>query len=290
MYMNQMTSIKIINHNNILFKSKQTLQVFITTLLSLLLPLSFLLLARISTASYLLSRNLEFPVSEPASTVFFSLLSSIPFTPLHVLVSVLCVASLINALNSDGRTGFHIFGSPETSGKEQLYTAWIVLCTLQVCVGLGIEGSIGVGIEGSSFSHDRNMICRLVFFLGLHTTTVYWWRTIVKPVVDDTMFGFEMEERLVERVVMGASLGGLWWWRLRDEVEALAAVTELKREVGAGVGVVDLMSWWLYYLVVTIGIVRVMKWLVWCGLVLLYQKVEQDRGDNNGSLDVEEKV
>lgn len=129
---NQMTSIK----NNILFKSKRTLQIFTTTLLSLLLPLSFLLLARISTAGYLLSRNLDqFPVAEPPSTVFFSLLSSIPFTPLHVLVSVLCVASLINSLNSRERTGFQFFGS-ETSGKQQLYTAWIVLCTLQVCAFL----------------------------------------------------------------------------------------------------------------------------------------------------------
>ncbi|KAI3760008.1 hypothetical protein L1987_50396 [Smallanthus sonchifolius] len=271
--------------NNILFKLKTTLQIFTTTLLSLLLPLSFLLLARISTAGYLLSRNLIVPAAEPPSTVFFSLLTSIPLTPLHILVSLLCVGTLVHTLN-DGRNN-----SDSPPARPQLYTAWIVLCTLQVCVGLGIEGSIGAGIEGSSFGHERNLVCRVLFFLGLYATTVWWWRAIVKPVVDDTMFGVEVSERWVERVVMGGSLGGLWWWRLRDEVESLVVVVEVKREMGGGVGVVDLMGWWLYYLVVTIGIVRVMKWIIWCGVVLLYQKVERVRDDDdNDSLRVEEKV
>ncbi|KAD6120217.1 hypothetical protein E3N88_11488 [Mikania micrantha] len=276
--------------DNILIKWRTTLQIFTTTLLSLLLPLSFLLLARISTAGYLLSRNDVFPATETPSIVFFTLLHSIPLTPLHILVSVLCVASLVHTLNG-GRKPFSTFSStPATATRPRLYTAWLVLCTLQVCVGLGIEGSIGAGIEGSRFGHERNLICRVVFFLGLHGTTVHWWRTIVKPVVDDTIFGFEMEERWVERVVMGGSLGGLWWWRLRDEVESLVVVVEMKREMVAGVGVVDLMGWWLYYLVVTIGIVRVVKWLVWFGVVLIYQKVEQVRDDDDDFLRVEEKV
>ncbi|MFS7976273.1 hypothetical protein Hanom_Chr10g00890541 [Helianthus anomalus] len=283
-----MASIQIINEN-IIFKCKRTLQIFTTTLLSLLLPLSFLLLARLTTADYYLSGN-GFLAAEPPSTVFFSLLlNSIPLSPLHVLVSIICVTALVHTLN-EGRITIPTFSLPsQTTARPRLYTAWIVLCTLQVCVGLGIEGSIGAGIEGSSFGHERNLVCRIVFFLGLHATTVYWWRTIVKPVVDDTMFGFEMEEGWVERVVMGGSLGGLWWWRLRDEVESLVVITELKREMGVGVGVVDLMGWWLYYLVVTIGIVRVMKCLLWFGVVLLYQKVEQVKDDND-SLSVQEKV
>ncbi|XP_071715672.1 uncharacterized protein [Rutidosis leptorrhynchoides] len=272
---------------NVLLKCRRTLQIFTTTLLSLLLPLSFLLLARLSTANYLLSLN-EFPVSDPPSTVFFSLLlNSVPISPLHILISLICIASLVHTLN-DGRITFSIFSDSETI-KPRLYTAWIVLCTLQVCVGLGIEGSIGAGIDGSSFGQERNLICSIVFFLGLHATTVYWWRTIVKPVVDDTMFGFEMEERWVERVVMGGSLGGLWWWRLRDEVKSLVMVTEMKNEMDIGVGVVDLMGWWLYYLVVTIGMVRVVKCLIWFGVVLLYRKVDQGRDDSD-SLRVQEKV
>ncbi|KAK9067719.1 hypothetical protein SSX86_011830 [Deinandra increscens subsp. villosa] len=284
-----MTSTKIINET-LLLKWRTTLQLLTTTLLSLLLPLSFLLLARLTAADYLLSRN-GLSAAEPPSVVFFSLLlDSIPLSPLHVLVSVLCVASLVHTLNGGRITSRTFSVSQENIVRPRLYTAWIVLCTLQVCVGLGIEGSIGAGIEGSSFGHERNLICRIVFFLGLHATTVYWWRTIVKPVVDDTMFGFEMEERWVERAVMGGSLGGLWWWKLRDEVESLVAVAEM----GDGsVGVVGLMGWWLYYLVVTVGIVKVVKWLIWFGVVLLYQKVEQVRDDNDNdddSLRVQEKV
>ncbi|GJS96988.1 hypothetical protein Tco_0803956 [Tanacetum coccineum] len=279
---------------NIFLKCRGTLQVFTTTLLSLLLPLSFLLLARLSTADYLMSLNDYYPAQvelEEPSMVFFSLLlNAIPISPLHILVSLLCVASLVHNLNHSRITFPSFLDSLET-GRPRLYMAWIVLCTLQVCVGLGIEGSIGAGIDGSGFGHERNFICRIVFFLGLHATTAYWWRTIVKPVVDDTMFGFEVEERWIERVVMGASLGGLWWWRLRDEVEALVVVVEMKREMEVGVGVVDLMGWWLYYLVVTIGMVKVLKCLIWFGVVLLYRKVEQVRDDNdNDSLGVQEKV
>ncbi|KAL4558905.1 hypothetical protein LXL04_037110 [Taraxacum kok-saghyz] len=289
-----MASIKITRMDmiteNIVMKWRRTLQILTTTLLSLLLPLSFLLLARLSTADYLLSLN-DLPAAETPSLIFFSLLlNSIPLSPLHILVSLLCVASLVHTLNN-GRITFPSFSvpPPETTVRPRLYTAWIVLCTLQVCVGLGIEGSIGAGIDASGFGHERNLICRIVFFLGLYATTAYWWRTIVKPVVDDTVFGFEVEEGWVERVVMGISLGGLWWWRLRDEVESLVVATEMKREMEVGVGVVDFMGWWLYYLVVTIGMVRVLKGVIWFGFILLYRKVEQVR-DENDSLRVEEKV
>ncbi|XP_071741368.1 uncharacterized protein [Rutidosis leptorrhynchoides] len=283
---------------NIFLKCRGTLQIFTTTLLSLLLPLSFLLLARLSTADYLLSLN-EFPTTNTPLSVFFTLiLYYIPISPLHILISILCIASLVHTLNN-GRITFSHFSDLEFV-RPRLYTAWIVLCALereilmifqivQVCVGLGIEGSIGAGINGSSFGQERNIICSIVFFLGLHATTVYWWRTIVKPVVDDTMFGFDMEERWVERVVMGGSLGGLWWWRLRDEVESLVMVIEMKNEMDIGVSVVDLMGWWLYYLVVTIGMVRVVKCLFWFGVVLLDRKVDQVRDDND-SLRVQEKV
>ncbi|KVH94502.1 uncharacterized protein LOC112517796 [Cynara cardunculus var. scolymus] len=280
--------LQMISCENIIMKLKETLQVLTITLLSLLLPLSFLLLARLSTASYLLSLNGDFPAAEPPSLVFFSLLLKyIPLSPLHLLVSLVCIASLVHTLN-DGRITFPSFSvSPATTVRPRLYTAWIVLCTLQVCVGLGIEGSIGAGIVGGGFGQESNLICRIVFFLGLHGTTVYWSRMIVKPVVDDTMFGYEMEERWMDRVVMGVSLGGLWWWKLRDEVESLVGVT-----TGVGVGAVELLGWWLYYVVVTIGMVRVVKGLIWFGVILLYRKVEQtsDDVDNGSSLRVQEKV
>ncbi|KAF5931445.1 hypothetical protein HYC85_032318 [Camellia sinensis] len=82
---------------------------------------------------------------------------------------------------------------------------------------------------------------------------VYWSRTVVKPVVDDTVFGYVKEERWVERVAMAASLGTLWWWRLRGEIESLVVMVEVKRELLIGVGIADFVGWWLYYLTVTIG-------------------------------------
>jgi len=48
-------------------------------------------------------------------------------------------------------------------------------------------------------------------------------------VVDDKVFGVEREVRLVERVVVAASLGGLWWYRFREDVESLVVMVEAKK-------------------------------------------------------------
>lgn len=106
---------------------------------------------------------------------------------------------------------------------------------------------------------------RVIFLMGLHETMQFWKRTVVRPVVDDTVFGGGVvrEERWVERVVMAASLGGLWWWKLRDDVEWLVVMAEVKKEQLMEVGMVDFVGWWLYYVTVTIGMVRVVKALVW---------------------------
>ncbi|QCE10947.1 hypothetical protein DEO72_LG10g2180 [Vigna unguiculata] len=52
---------------------------------------------------------------------------------------------------------------------------------------------------------------------------------VVRPVVDDKVFGVEREVRLVERVVVAASLGGLWWYRFREDVESLVVMVEAKK-------------------------------------------------------------
>ncbi|QCD82982.1 hypothetical protein DEO72_LG2g3324 [Vigna unguiculata] len=52
---------------------------------------------------------------------------------------------------------------------------------------------------------------------------------VVRPVVDDKIFGVEREVRLVERVVVAASLGGLWWYRFREDVESLVVMVEAKK-------------------------------------------------------------
>jgi len=52
---------------------------------------------------------------------------------------------------------------------------------------------------------------------------------VVRPVVGDKIFGVEREVRLVERVVVAASLGGLWWYRFREDVESLVVMVEAKK-------------------------------------------------------------
>ncbi|KAA8543024.1 hypothetical protein F0562_021481 [Nyssa sinensis] len=128
------------------------------------------------------------------------------------------------------------------------------------------------------------MLSRVVFFLGLHETMLHWMRTVVKLVVDDTIFGFRREERWVERVAMAASFGTLWWWRLRDEIESLVVVPEVKTQLLISIGLADFVGWWLYYLTVTVGMIRVVKGLMWLGMILLCNcrrvkgKLQEDQG------------
>lgn len=142
-------------------------------------------------------------------------------------------------------------------------------------MGLGIEGSQGASGDGvSNFGYERSLLGRVVFFLGLHETMLYWFRTVIKPAVDDTIFGSMREESWVDRVVMAASFSSLWWWKLKNEVEALVVVAEFKRQLLMGVEMADFVGWWLYYLTVTIGMVRVVKGILWIAMVLLVKKVE----------------
>ena len=143
-----------------------------------------------------------------------------------------------------------------------------------MCVGLGIEGSIAAGVydSESSFGAERSLISRVIFLLGLHETTQVWSRMVVRPVVDDTVFGVERKERWIERVAVAASLGTLWWWRLREEVETLVVMAEAKREQLMDVGMGDFVGWWLYYLTVTIGMVRVVKGAMWIIMISLRRR------------------
>lgn len=250
--------------------ARDAFQILTTTLLSLLLPLSFLILARLSTARYLLSVLDNYPGMKPISllcTLFLSIKPSI----LHFLVSLLSFAALTHGL-----TGKIAFLRPlvEQVAKPRLYAAWVFLCAVQVCIGLGIEGSIAAGIDGLRFDVNRSPLCRVIFFLGLHETMLFWSRNVVKPVVDDTVFGCSREEKCVEKVAMAFTFGGLWWWRLRDEMEPLVVLAEIKRELMISIEVADFMDWWLYYLTVTIGMVRVVKGLVWIVTILICRKVQ----------------
>lgn len=110
-----------------------------------------------------------------------------------------------------------------------------------------------------------------------------WYRVIVKPVVDSALLGegfrdHVREETVAEKVAFAASCGTFWWWKLGDEVEALVGAAEAKKElflllqIDGHVGTVDFVNWWLYYLVVTIGIVRIVKGSFWFGMILVSEQ------------------
>lgn len=195
-------------------------------------------------------------------------------------MAIVSVLSLVHGLRKERITITPPNKPLEPILRTRLYTAWIFLCTLQVLVGLGIEGSRGSGADGFNFGYKRNLLIKILFFIGLHETMLYWSRTVVKPVVDDTVFGSTRKERWVERMIMAASFSTLWWWRLNDEVVSLVVVAEVKKELLINANFVDFVSWWLYYLTVTIGIVRLIKKFPWVGLVLLSSKAEKIADDS----------
>ncbi|KAK4273284.1 hypothetical protein QN277_021715 [Acacia crassicarpa] len=259
-------------------KAKELLKIFASspteilylitvTILSLLLPLSFLLLATLSAAQYHLQSLLTWNHSTKTFPRLLYLALHLNPAILYVLVSFVSIATLIHSLTGK----ITLFSnSPTSVHRPRLFTAWVLLCAFQVCVGLGIEGGIAAGLydSDSSFGVDRSLLSRVIFLMGLHETMQLWNRAVVKPVVDDTVFGgVARKERWIERVLMAASLGGLWWWKLKEDVESLVVMAEAKKEQLMEVGVADFVGWWLYYLTVTIGMVRVVKAFMWMASV-----------------------
>ncbi|XP_073148355.1 uncharacterized protein [Henckelia pumila] len=239
----------------------EAFRILTAALLSLILPLSFLLLARLSVAHYLgISSHNGQEYSFYLCSLFF-LFSEQPII-LQLLVSVITLSCLAHSL-----TGKLVFvpsrSSSEPFGRPHLLVAWILLCVFHFCVGLGVEGSIVAGIDGSGFGQRRSFLCRVVFFLGLHETMVFWSRMVVKPVVDDTFFGFSKAEGWADKAAMGLSLGGLWWWRLREEVEAVVVVPEIM-----GIGVAAFVWWSLYCSTVAVGVVMLVKGFVFTAGVI----------------------
>ncbi|KAM7495793.1 hypothetical protein LguiA_020207 [Lonicera macranthoides] len=259
-------------------------QILTSTLLSLVIPLSFLLLSRLT-----ISNNLfNYPNSNPLYSLFFYTNLSL----LHALVSIVSIATLFNALTGHTTLSTGPLPDPPTPWPA-LYPAWIFLSAFLVCVGLGVEVDEVPALEGPGLGYQRSLLSKVVFFLGLHETTLHWWRKVVKPVMDDTLFGVVRHERWGERVVMAVGLGGFWWWRLKGEVVALVVVAEVKRELLLEVGLVDLVGWWLYYVTVTVGMVRVVKGLIWIGIVLVFKRRRIQANDGGGEFSgngYEEKV
>ncbi|AES61644.1 hypothetical protein MtrunA17_Chr1g0194611 [Medicago truncatula] len=248
------------------------------TILTLLLPLSFLLLASLSGAKFYLQIHSQ----QPLPYLFSFAIHTSPCI-LYVLVSIVSVATLINGLM--GKINLMNDSSNSILLQTRLYMSWkwILLFTFQICVGLGIEASIAAGVfdsdndvfddGSSSFGVERSFISRMIFLLGLHETTQIWSRVVVRPVVDDTIFGVGKTERLwIEKVVVAGSLGTLWWWKLREEVENLGVMAETKKDEMMEVGIEEFVGWWLYYLTVTIGMVRIVKGLMWIFMISLCRR------------------
>ncbi|KAL2345484.1 hypothetical protein Fmac_006769 [Flemingia macrophylla] len=249
---------------------KEIFHLFTLTLLTLLLPLSFLLLAKFSYLQTLTWQWHHFP---------YLLTLALHISPLilHVLVSIVTIASLIHAFTGK----IIILGSSDSSSSwsttPRLLFAWILLCACQVCVGLGIEGSIEAGLFDSSFGVEVGLLSREVFLLGLHESTQVWARMVVRPVVDDTVFGLAREERWVERVGVAGGLGVLWWLRLRENVENLV----LNKDQFMDLRVSDFVPFCLYYLTVTIGMVRLVKPLMWLPTICPIFTVLNTQNDHN---------
>ncbi|KAH0765785.1 hypothetical protein KY285_001656 [Solanum tuberosum] len=181
------------------------------------------------------------------------------------------VAALSHTLT--GGTSCFIKRTLEPVSRPRLYTAWFFVCILQICVGLGIEGSIAAGVDAYEIGYERGFLTRAIFFLGLNETMFFWSNIFVKPVVDDTVFGILRENKWIEKAALAMSFGGLWWWRLRDEVEFLVVVVEKKRDLLISIGLADFVGWWLYYLTVTIGMIKIVKSLVWVVYVMFGRRV-----------------
>ncbi|KAL1341204.1 hypothetical protein HN51_027688 [Arachis hypogaea] len=258
-----------------------------TTLLSLLLPLSFLLLATLSGAQFYLQSLNWYILHQPLPYIFNLALHVNPCV-LYFLVSIVTMATLIHGLMGKAALSSDSWSSWSSRTSFHLYIAWILLCAFQFCIGLGIEGSIVAGVydSESSFGAERSLISRVIFLFGLHETTQVWSRFVVRPVVDTTVYGVARKERWIERVAAATSLGLMWWWRLRDEVETLVVMAQVKREQLLDVGLADFVGWWLYYLTVTIGMVRVIKGVMWMFMISLCRRrptqiSQVESGDDN---------
>ncbi|KAK9704770.1 hypothetical protein RND81_07G009800 [Saponaria officinalis] len=260
----------------------QPIHMFSITLLSLLLPLSFLLLARLSTAHYLLSLT----SLTPPKTFLFSLFLHTNTNLLHVLVLVVSLAALIHALT--GRISL-LTELPGPISRPHVHLAWMFLCSLQLCVGLGVEATIEAGVNGPAFGVGRSVISKLVFFMGLHETMIHWCRTIVRPIVNDTVYGHHRQETWPERWALAACYGLLSWWRLRGEVDSLVIVMEVKRDMMIKVGLGDCIGFVLYYLTVAIGMSKIVKGVMWFCMNFFWRRLVDDHLDDDHDLELEDK-
>lgn len=207
-----------------------------TTFLSLLLPLTFLLLARLCAAGYFLA------VSDNGVLIQLASLT------LSLLASLISIAALLLHLQLSIR----------------FRAACILLFLMQLSLALGILATAGVDSGAGINSHTVGRLVlprRAAFVFGLHEVMLFWSRTTVKPVVDKVIFGETRTRRRawtcrLEKIAMAAGLANLWWSKLGEEAEALVVVPWVKWHLGMDLTPPDVLACLSYYLTAALGLLR----------------------------------
>ncbi|KAH0448741.1 hypothetical protein IEQ34_022541 [Dendrobium chrysotoxum] len=218
------------------------------TLLSLLLPLSYLLFCRLSYT----------PLPPTLNSII-----------LYVAISFLSLSSLFYSIT--GHT-LHI--------ELPNCIAWAILCLFQACITFGIEGTIRDGFlplgNTSAFAHEM-WLKRTLLFIGIYEQMMLWKEKFVEPVVDGTFIEKERMEQGIDRFIMGLSFSGLWLGLLQTEVGPLV-LASTRGGFSKRVGWCDFVIWFVTFATLMTGFVRAVQFLVWQLSILLqfmYCRVEE---------------
>ncbi|XP_051141806.1 uncharacterized protein LOC127258828 [Andrographis paniculata] len=228
-----------------------------TTFLSFLLPLTFLLLARLCTTRYFLtvSDSHRHHNQYHNGNCNDIILIQLPTLTLSLLASLLTFAALLLHLHCSSLTS--------TSTCTTAFSC-ILLFLMQLSLTLGIYG-IDSHSDAEINSHTVGRLFlprRLAFAFGLHEAMLFWSWIAVKPVVDKVIFG-EGRTRTrswacsrLEKTAMAAGLANLWWSKLSEEAEALVVVPWVKWHLGMDLTLPDLLACLSYYLTASLGLLR----------------------------------
>ncbi|XP_051121650.1 uncharacterized protein LOC127245049 [Andrographis paniculata] len=130
---------------------------------------------------------------------------------------------------------------------------------MQLCLSLGVHQTVyEEEIKfGRSIDIGRlGLLRRLAFAFGLHESMVFWSESVVKVAVDMAVDTGLRRWLWPEKAAMVGGLVNLWWRGLGEEAEVLVAAPWVGRGRGVGVRTADVIGWVLYYLTVTLGLIK----------------------------------